>query len=102
MADGTTVELDYRWHLRKVMANRGMFATADLRPMLVERGVELSQSQVYRLVAERPERLGLRTLMALLDILDCAITDLIEPLPASGARHTGKAVNGDEAGTKSP
>lgn len=102
MDDGTTVELDYQWHLRKVMATRGMFATADLRPLLVERGVELSQSQVYRLVVERPERLGLRTLMALLDILDCTITDLIEPLPARGARYTGKAVDGGEAGTKSP
>ncbi|MBA2949655.1 helix-turn-helix domain-containing protein [Streptomyces himalayensis] len=96
-----TVELDYRWHLRKVMATRGMFATTDLRPLLVERGVALSPSQVYRLVAERPERLSLRTLMALLDILECTITDLIEPLPARGARHIGKAVDGGGAGTES-
>jgi DNA-binding Xre family transcriptional regulator len=101
-AHGMTVGLDYRWHLRKVMATRGMFTTSDLRPLLAERDIELSQSQVYRLVAERPERLSLRTLMALLDILDCTITDLIEPLPARGARHTGKAVDGGDAGTKSP
>jgi DNA-binding Xre family transcriptional regulator len=101
-ANGTTVELEYQWHLRKVMATRGMFATTDLRPLLVERGVELSQSQVYRLVTERPERLNLRTLMALLDILDCTITELIEPLPARGARRIGKAVDGGDAGTKSP
>ncbi len=25
-----TARLDYRWHLRKVMADRGMFATTDL------------------------------------------------------------------------
>ncbi len=36
-------------------------------------------------VTERPERLSLRTLMALLDILDCTIIDLIEPLPARRA-----------------
>jgi DNA-binding Xre family transcriptional regulator len=100
--DGMTFELDYRWHLRKIMAIRGIFATTDLRPLLVERGVELSQSQVYRLVTERPERLNLRTLMALLDILDCTITDLIEPLPARGARRTGRDVDNGDAGTKSP
>ncbi|MFI0418932.1 helix-turn-helix domain-containing protein [Spongiactinospora sp. 9N601] len=75
-----TAKLDYRWHLRAVMAGRGMYATTDLRPLLAERGFHLSQSQVYRLVTERPERLNLRVLMALLDILDCAIEDLIEPV----------------------
>ncbi|GAA4957020.1 DNA-binding Xre family transcriptional regulator [Nonomuraea thailandensis] len=76
-----TGALDYRWRLREVMAARGMFSTTDLRPPLAERGVDLSASQVYRLVAEKPERLSLRTLMALLDILDCTMEDLIEPLP---------------------
>jgi DNA-binding Xre family transcriptional regulator len=74
--------LDYRWRLREIMADRGMFSTTDLRPLLAERGIELSPSQVYRLVAEKPERLNLRTFMALLDILDCTMEDLIEPAAA--------------------
>lgn len=37
-------KLDYRWHLREVMAMRGMFATTDLRPVLAERGIDLSPS----------------------------------------------------------
>jgi DNA-binding Xre family transcriptional regulator len=80
--------LDYRWHLREVMAGRGMFATTDLIGPLADRDIRLSSSQVYRLVTERPERLSLKILMALLDILDCAMTDLIEPVAA--ARQTGK------------
>lgn len=72
-------DLDYRWRLREVMAERGMFSTTALRPLLAARGVDLSPSQVYRLVVDKPERLSLRTLMALLDILDCAMDDLIEP-----------------------
>ncbi|SNT55675.1 DNA-binding transcriptional regulator, XRE family [Streptosporangium subroseum] len=86
-----TRKLDYRWHLREVMAGHGMFATTDLRPLLAERGIDLSPSQVYRLVVEKPERLSLRTLIALLDILDCTMEDLIEPLPArpSGADGDG-------------
>jgi len=77
-------KLDYRWHLRKVMANRGMFSTTDLLAPLKDRGITLSSSQVYRLVVERPERLSLKILMALLDILDCTIDDLIEPITAAG------------------
>ncbi|RVX41510.1 DNA-binding Xre family transcriptional regulator [Nonomuraea polychroma] len=83
--------MDYRWRLREVMAGRGMFSTTDLRPLLAERGIDLSPSQVYRLVAEKPERLSLRTLMALLDILDCTMEDLIEPLPARSSGADGDA-----------
>jgi len=93
-------KLDYHWHLRKVMADRGLFSTTDLIPLLDERGITLSSSQVYRLVVERPERLSLKILMALLDILDCSIDDLIEPAAAIGATtttRTKKAV-GDESG----
>lgn len=87
--------LDYRWNLRQVMASRGMFATTDLIGPLAERRIRLSSSQVYRLVAERPERLSLKVLMALLDILDCTMEDLIEPAAEPGRKN--KAV-GAEAG----
>ena len=73
-------KLGYRWHLRALMAQRGMFATTDLAPLLADRGVELSATQVYRLVTQTPERLSLRTLVALCDILDCTPGDLIEPV----------------------
>ena len=73
-------KLDCRWHLRQVMVGCGMFATTDLIEPLAQRGIHLSSSQVYRLVTERPERLSLKVLMALLDILDCAMEDLVEPV----------------------
>jgi DNA-binding Xre family transcriptional regulator len=73
-------KLGYRWHLRQVMAARGVFQTTDLIDPLAARGIALSFSQVYRLVTERPERLSLKVLMALLDILDCAMDELIEPV----------------------
>jgi DNA-binding Xre family transcriptional regulator len=90
-------KLDYRWHLRQVMAGRGMFATTDLLEPLAARGIRLSSSQVYRLVAERPERLSLKILMALLDILDCSMSDLIEPV-AGGRSRAAKAAGGGTAG----
>jgi DNA-binding Xre family transcriptional regulator len=84
-------KLDYRWHLRQVMATQGMFATTDLLGPLAERGIRLSSSQVYRLVVERPERLSLKILMALLDILDCQMADLIEPVAVAGQARKTKA-----------
>lgn len=75
-----TAKLGYRWHLRKVMATKDMFATTDLQPLLQKRGVKLSSAQVYRLVVQTPERLSLKTLVALCDILDCTPDDLIEPM----------------------
>jgi DNA-binding Xre family transcriptional regulator len=93
--------LDYRWHLREVMAGRGMFATTDLIGPLADREIRLSSSQVYRLVTERPERLSLKILMALLDILDCAMTDLIEPVPAAGQPKKKARAAGAEAGVGS-
>jgi DNA-binding Xre family transcriptional regulator len=61
-----------------------MFATTDLIGPLAQRKIRLSSSQVYRLVAERPERLSLKVLMALLDILGCSLEDLIEPAAEPG------------------
>lgn len=85
-----TRNLGYQWHLRTLMAARGMFSTTDLAPLLADRGIALSAAQVYRLVAQTPERLSLRTLVALCDILDCTAADLIEPVAQTAtARATG-------------
>ena len=88
-----TRKVAYRWHLRRVMAEHGLFATTDLMPLLAERGVVLSREQVYRLVVKVPQRLNLQVLTALCDILDCAPGDLIECYHDSGrgARDTAKS-----------
>jgi DNA-binding Xre family transcriptional regulator len=91
-------KLDYRWRLRQVMAERGMFATTDLIDPLARRGIRLSSSQVYRLVVERPERLSLKVLMALLDILGCSMGELIEPVAANGQARQRTAAGGAAAG----
>ena len=83
--------MSYRWHLRQVMATRGMFATTDLVPLLAERGVELSREQVYRLVVGTPERLNLSIFAALCDILDCGPEELFEP--AAEAAQVKKSVS---------
>ena len=103
--------IGYRWHLRRLMAGKDMYATTQLVPLLAERGVKLSREQVYRLVTGVPERLSLATLAALCDILGCQPGDLIEiaaplaparPAPASPAKLArpvrARVASGREAG----
>lgn len=85
MARAPQPRLGYAWHLRKLMAEQGMFATTDLRPLLAQRGIELSEAQIYRMVTGTPERLSLRTLMALCDVLAVTPNDLIEPVAETAA-----------------
>ncbi|MRH93104.1 helix-turn-helix domain-containing protein [Nocardia sp. SYP-A9097] len=90
-----SARLDYKWNLRELMAQAGMFQTTQLRPKLAERGIELSDSQVYRLVVDKPERLSLKTLVALMDILGCAMEELIQPVTVASTARRNKAA-GDE------
>jgi DNA-binding Xre family transcriptional regulator len=60
------------------MAEKGLFQTSDLVPLLAERGVYLSREQVFRLVTQPPQRLSMDTLAALCDVLGCTPNDLIE------------------------
>jgi DNA-binding Xre family transcriptional regulator len=87
--------VDYEWRLREVMATRGLFSTTKLIPLLNERGVHLSASQIYRLAAEKPERLNLQVLVALMDALDCSADDLICKVSVPSAR--GRATGTDDA-----
>lgn len=69
--------VDYEWRLRVLMAENGMFKATDLMPRLRERGIRLSDSQVWRLVSGRPERLNLRLLVVLCDVLGCEPGELV-------------------------
>lgn len=69
--------VSYQWRLREVMATRGIFTATDLSPLLLQRGIELSSVQVWRLVTQIPERLSLPVLAALCDILDVTPAELI-------------------------
>ncbi|WP_214467095.1 helix-turn-helix domain-containing protein [Microbacterium flavescens] len=72
--------IGYNWHLRQVMAQRNLWKSTDLMPLLKARGISLSESQVWRLVTGTPERIPARTFAALCDILDCTPNELFEPV----------------------
>lgn len=70
-------QVSYQWRLRETMATAGIFTATELVPLLAERGITLSASQVHRLVSGTPERVSLQTLAALCDILDVTPAQLI-------------------------
>lgn len=85
-----TKTVAYHWHVRKVMNEHGMQSTTDLVPLLAERGVVMTSTQVYRIVTGHPERLNMRFLAALCDIFDVRPNDLIEPYVAANSRRGRK------------
>jgi DNA-binding Xre family transcriptional regulator len=88
-------KVGYTWRLREEMAQRRIFTATELVPLLRERGINLSASQVHRLVSGTPERLSLQVLSALCDILSCTPADLV----ATTAENAGvrKTAGGDPA-----
>jgi DNA-binding Xre family transcriptional regulator len=78
-----TPMLDYEWRLRALLAEKGIFNAQALRPELERYGLGLSATQVWRIVTGKPERLNLRLLMVLCDLLECTPNDLIRPVEES-------------------
>jgi DNA-binding Xre family transcriptional regulator len=89
-----------QWNLRQVMADRGLFQTSELVPLLADRGIHVSREHVYRLVTRDPQRINVDILAALCDALACTLDDLMTPVVeetraktgtggAGGSGHTG-------------
>ena len=70
-------EIEYQWRIRELMARQHITSSTQLVEPLRERGITLSASQVYRLVAQDPERIAFKVLVALCDILHCEVNDLV-------------------------
>lgn len=93
--------IGYRWNLRQLMAQRNLWKTTELIPLLKARGINLSSAQVHRLVTTTPERIPARTFAALCDILDCTPGDLFEPFVEMRAAATTSAPrNPEDIGVK--
>jgi len=53
-----------------------MVSTTDLIEPLAQRGIQLNRSPVHQLVAGKPQRADIWTLLAPCDILGCRLTDI--------------------------
>ncbi len=60
------------------MHERGIHQITALQRQVAAHGIDLSSSQIHRLVTQSPERLNLEVLAALCEILACTPADLVE------------------------
>ncbi len=88
-------KVGYTWRLREVMAEHRVFTATEMVPLLRERGIDLSASQVHRLVSGTPERMSLKVMAALCDILCCTPTDLVATTAENAGVRT--TATGDRA-----
>ncbi|MDH6291972.1 helix-turn-helix domain-containing protein [Rhodococcus opacus] len=89
-------EIHYHWRVRELMARAGMKNSRDLVGPLRDRGITLSESQIYRIVGQEPDRIAFKVLVALCDIFGVEAGDLIT-YTATDARQSR-----DKAGTPLP
>ncbi|WP_341934489.1 MULTISPECIES: helix-turn-helix domain-containing protein [unclassified Microbacterium] len=96
-------KVTHTWRLREVMASRGLFNISDLIPILVDYGIELSPSQLYRLLGGSPERINLTLLHTICEALDCELTDLsVRQVVATPTRLKNTGTHGRTNDPKRP
>lgn len=90
-------EIEYRWRARELMARHGMKNSRELVAPLRERGITLSESQIYRLVAQDPERISFKVLTALCDIFNVEANELVTftAANAKSKRHERAIASGE-------
>lgn len=86
-------EIHYHWRVREHMARAGMKNSRDLVGPLRERGITLSESQIYRIVGQEPDRIAFKVLVALCDIFDIEAGDLITYTATDTRQSRSKVVN---------
>jgi len=87
-------EVNYHWHVRELMARTGMRNSRDLVEPLRDRGITLSESQIYRIVAQDPERIAFKVLVALADIFRVEVNDLVTYTATDTRAQRSKKVAG--------
>jgi DNA-binding Xre family transcriptional regulator len=90
-------DVDYDWNLRIRLAEHGIYKSSELRPLLAEHGIRLSDSQVWRLITGRPERLNLNLLAVLCELLGCTPNELITVRTVDQRASLDKAASGDHS-----
>lgn len=69
--------IDYTFRIRELMARAGMRNSRDLVDPLRDRGITLSESQIYRLASQNPDRIAFQVLVALCDIFGVEANEMI-------------------------
>jgi len=66
------------WHLKQIMMERNIHSVSKLHQRLqqVSKGL-VGKSQLYKIVQGLPGRVNIKVLLALTEVLDCEVHDLL-------------------------
>lgn len=70
-------QIQYNFRVRELMVRAGMRNSRDLVEPLRDRGITLSESQIYRLVSQNPDRIAFQVLVSLCDIFGVEANELL-------------------------
>ncbi|GAB3578211.1 hypothetical protein GCM10027406_14030 [Leifsonia lichenia] len=87
-------QIEYKFHVRELMARVGIHSSRDLVEPLRDRGITLSESQINRIVAHNPERISFQVLAALCDVFGVEMNELVT-FTSSEVKTTRRRVAGD-------
>jgi putative transcriptional regulator len=79
-----------RWNLRMVAATRDIWKASELRVMLAEAGLVISQGKMHNLWAGQPNSFRAEDLDVICHVLSCTPNDLLTPGPIPTAARPGQ------------
>jgi hypothetical protein len=87
-------EINYQWRVRELMARNHYRSSKELVEPLRERGITLSSVQIWRIVDHNPERISFQVLVALADIFNADVSELVT-YTASNAQTVRRKAAGE-------
>ncbi|MCC2928991.1 MULTISPECIES: helix-turn-helix domain-containing protein [Bacillus] len=84
-----------KWHLRQVMAEKGIWTGQELLNALEKKaGIIISHTAAMQLIKQKPKAIRFQTLDALCEALDCNPWDLIEYKPNQQSKQDEQVAGG--------
>ena len=91
------------WRLRVIMAERRIPTATGLGRLLAQAGHQITSSQLSRILDNRPDRINMALLEALLTVLQCSLDDLMPMAGASPHQEVQKPPGkGDKSARQDP
>lgn len=77
-------DIEIYWNLKKLLYDRNIRRPQDFNVMLKENGLEISYPSSYALMNHQPVRVTMKTILAIVKMLNCSVADLIVVRKAEG------------------
>lgn len=92
--------LEIYWNLDNLLYQKKILKVTEFQDGMRQHGVSLSYAQAHALANEQPLRVTLRVVLAICQLLDCSVNDLIVIRKRSGEQAEPSELTGDKKTTE--